>query len=83
MPSVVLEAHDDVIGVPHNDDLTLGMVLTPLIGLQVGTHSEDRCWPTEARSQLLAEYPLRLAQGLNQFRVPTPLAWRKAKRTGA
>jgi hypothetical protein len=32
---LVLEAHDDVIGVAHHDDLTLGMFLAPLIGPQV------------------------------------------------
>lgn len=31
----MLEAHDDVIGVPHNDDLTLGIVLPPVIGPEV------------------------------------------------
>jgi hypothetical protein len=31
----VLETHDDVIGVAHNDDLTSGMALSPSIRPQV------------------------------------------------
>ena len=31
----MLEAHDDVIGIAHHDDLTLGLFLAPLIGPEV------------------------------------------------
>ncbi len=33
--SFVLKAHDNVIGVPHYDDLTAGVVFTPVIGPKV------------------------------------------------
>ena len=55
--SLMLEAHDDVIGVPHNDDLTLDMVLTPVIGpeverivkIDVGQQGRDDCSLRSAR----------------------------------
>jgi hypothetical protein len=69
----VLETHDDVIGVAHNDDLTPGMVLTPPVCPEIEDVMEVDIGQQWRGNRPLGRAYLR-GHKLSFFHHPLPLA---------